>query len=63
MGQPGWFPPAPPPGHGDHFYYFHLFALSGAPDVDASVDADGFLAAIDDLVIEQARIVGVYGSD
>ena len=40
-----YMPPAQPPGHGDHFYYFHLYASDGptAPDPDHA----GLLESID----------------
>jgi Raf kinase inhibitor-like YbhB/YbcL family protein len=60
LGNPGWIPPAPPPGHGDHFYYFHLFALDAKLDLQPGLDRAGLLAAIDDHITEQARLVGVY---
>jgi Raf kinase inhibitor-like YbhB/YbcL family protein len=52
--------PAPPPGHGTHHYFFHLYALSGSPDVAAGVSRADLLAAIDPLILVQARIVGTY---
>src|SRR5437763_10139922 len=33
MGKPGWMPAAPPPGHGTHHYFFHLYAVGGSPDL------------------------------
>jgi Raf kinase inhibitor-like YbhB/YbcL family protein len=61
MGQPGWVPPSPPPGHGDHFYFFHLYALdSEADDIEEGLDSATLLGRIDEHILEQARIVGVY---
>jgi len=60
MGSPGWVPPSPPPGHGDHFYYFHLFALDTRLGLEAGMSRATLLARIDDHVIEQARVVGLY---
>ncbi len=59
-GSPGWMPPSPPPGHGDHFYYFHLFALDARLGLDAGMSRSMLLDQIDDHVIEQARVVGLY---
>ncbi len=59
-GSPGWVPPSPPPGHGDHFYYFHLFALDDKLDLQAGLPRASLLSLIDDHILEQARIVGVY---
>jgi Raf kinase inhibitor-like YbhB/YbcL family protein len=51
--------PAPPPGHGPHHYFFHLFALDtslgGQPLSRAEV-----LERIDGHIIEQARVVGTF---
>ena len=63
LGREGWFPPGPPAGHGDHFYYFHLYALDAPLDLEPNADPTAFLAAVEEHVIAQARIVGVYGTD
>lgn len=52
--------PAPPPGHGDHFYYFELYALDADLGLPAGLGRAELLARIDDHIIEQARIVGTY---
>jgi Raf kinase inhibitor-like YbhB/YbcL family protein len=62
LGQPGWFPPSPPPGHGDHFYYFHLYALD-APVGPAPADMQTFLTGIDAHILNQARLVGIHRTD
>jgi Raf kinase inhibitor-like YbhB/YbcL family protein len=59
---PGYFPPTPPPGHGDHFYYFHLYALDDVLELEPGLDGLALLARIDDHIIEQARIVGIYSN-
>ncbi len=61
-GEPGYMGPAPPPDHGDHHYFFHLFT------VDAPVEGDGLtrrdvLDRIDGHIIEQARVVGTFRND
>lgn len=63
MGQPGWAPAAPPPGHRTHYYYFHLYALGGDPELPAGLSAPELLQRIDADVIEQARVVGTYSND
>lgn len=66
-GDTGYMGPAPPPGHGPHHYFFHLFAVDSV--VDSTVGADGpvtrrdVLAAIEGHVIEQARTVGTFRID
>ena len=59
-GKPGYFGPMPPQGHGLHHYYFWLYALDQALSLKAGLDRDALLDAIEDHVIEQARLVGVY---
>jgi Raf kinase inhibitor-like YbhB/YbcL family protein len=52
--------PAPPPGHGTHHYFFHLYALSDSPRVSPGVTLAELMAAIDPLILVQARLVGTY---
>jgi Raf kinase inhibitor-like YbhB/YbcL family protein len=52
--------PAPPPGHGTHHYFFHLYALSASPSVGPAATRSELLAAIDPLILAQARVVGTY---
>lgn len=58
-GQPTYMGPAPPPGHGTHHYFFHLFAVDTTVK-GSGPDRDAVLAAIDGHIIEQARLVGTY---
>lgn len=60
LGEQAYFPPGPPPGHGDHFYYFHLYALDARLDLDPGLDKATLLARIDDHIVQQARIVGTF---
>jgi 3alpha(or 20beta)-hydroxysteroid dehydrogenase len=60
LGAATYVAPAPPPGHGDHFYYFELYALDTDPTLPAGLGRAELLARIDDHIIEQARIVGTY---
>ncbi|MFP3907318.1 MAG: YbhB/YbcL family Raf kinase inhibitor-like protein [Acidimicrobiales bacterium] len=60
FGNQGYGGPAPPPGHGIHHYYFHLYALSGEVDAQPGLTRADLLARIDPLILEQARIVGTY---
>jgi len=52
--------PAPPPGHGPHHYYFWIYALDQALDLEPGLERRELLDRIEDNVIEQARIVGTY---
>jgi Raf kinase inhibitor-like YbhB/YbcL family protein len=52
--------PAPPPGHGKHHYYFWIYALDEDVDLEPGLDRRALLDAIEDHVIEQARLIGTY---
>ena len=59
-GNQGYNGPAPPPGHGNHHYYFWVYALREDPDLEDGLERRALLDRIEDLVIEQARLVGTY---
>jgi Raf kinase inhibitor-like YbhB/YbcL family protein len=59
-GKSGYYPPTPLPGHGDHFYYFHLYALDAMSPLEPGLDSDKLLARVDDHILVQARLVGRY---
>ncbi|WNM23648.1 YbhB/YbcL family Raf kinase inhibitor-like protein [Demequina capsici] len=54
----GYVGPFPPYGHGDHRYYFWVYALKRP--VRGEPSRDEFLHRYADAVIEQARLVGIY---
>jgi Raf kinase inhibitor-like YbhB/YbcL family protein len=60
FGNAGYNGPAPPPGHGLHHYFFWLYALDNAPDLATGLDRRALFELIEDHVLEQARVVGVY---
>lgn len=60
FGADGYGGPAPPPGHGTHHYYFHLYALDAEMGLAPGLDRAEVLDRIDDHIIEQARVVGTY---
>jgi Raf kinase inhibitor-like YbhB/YbcL family protein len=60
IGKPGYMGPMPPEGHGPHHYFFWVYALDKALGLKPGLDRDALLDAIEDHVIEQARLVGVY---
>ena len=57
-GGTGYRGPMPPPGHGDHRYYFWVYALS--VEVDEALTRREFIDKYGKDVIEQARTVGLY---
>jgi Raf kinase inhibitor-like YbhB/YbcL family protein len=60
MGDAAYMGPAPPPGHGPHHYFFHVFALSAPSGLEPGAGREEVLQRIDELIIEQARLVGTY---
>ncbi|HWC37499.1 MAG TPA: YbhB/YbcL family Raf kinase inhibitor-like protein [Acidimicrobiales bacterium] len=60
FGNQGYQGPAPPPGHGTHYYYFHLYALDAPVEAGPGLTRQELLERIDDHIIEQARLVGTY---
>lgn len=60
FGKEGYGGPAPPPGHGTHHYFFHLYALDSELDAGPGLTRAELLQRIDDHIIEQARIVGTF---
>ncbi|GAB7005701.1 YbhB/YbcL family Raf kinase inhibitor-like protein [Nocardioides sp. AN3] len=63
MGTRAFVPVGPPPGHGDHYYHFHLYAIAGEPPVRPGMSAAELRAVISEYVVAQARIVGVFGGE
>ena len=55
-----YYGPQPPAGHGDHHYYFWIYALNRL--VEGDPNREEFLAQYADAIIEQARFVGVWQS-
>lgn len=58
LGERAWFGPQPPVGHGQHHYYFWVYALSGP--VEGEPSREQFLADHADAIIEQNRLVATY---
>ncbi|MEA2181819.1 MAG: hypothetical protein QOF69_1004 [Solirubrobacteraceae bacterium] len=62
-GDTGYRGPAPPPGHGVHHYYFWVYALDEEIDLEPGLDRRALLERIEDHVIEQARLIGLYENE
>jgi len=60
-GSIGYVGPYPPPGHGDHRYYFTVYALS--TPVAGAPRREDFISEHRHAVVEQARLVGTYSTD
>jgi Raf kinase inhibitor-like YbhB/YbcL family protein len=61
FGDAGYRGPAPPPGHGDHRYFFRLHALDAEPELEPGVGREDLERAIEGHVIGTAELVGRYG--
>jgi hypothetical protein len=46
--------------HGPHHYYFWVYALDDDLDLPEGLDRRALIDRIEDHVIEQARLIGVY---
>jgi Raf kinase inhibitor-like YbhB/YbcL family protein len=60
LGNHDYNGPAPPPGHGPHHYYFWVYALDDDLGLEPGLDRRALLERIEDHVIEQARVVGIF---
>lgn len=58
LGSDSWYGPQPPAGHGDHHYYFGVYALD-AP-VEGEPTREEFLDRYAGHILEQARLVGLF---
>lgn len=56
----GYMGPLPPPGHGVHHYYFEVFALDAALDLDGAPTRDQLVRAMRGHVIGSGALVGTY---
>jgi Raf kinase inhibitor-like YbhB/YbcL family protein len=60
FGNEGYGGPAPPPGHGKHHYFFHLYALDIALNAAPGLTRDELVKRIDEHILEQNRLVGAF---
>lgn len=60
FGKSGYGGPMPPEGHGNHHYFFWLFALGEATRLDAGLTLWELLASIEPHVIGMNRLMGTY---
>lgn len=59
--QDGYGGPCPPANHGEHRYYFRLYALDvEALELKPGAHRDAVLAAIEGHVLDQAELMGRY---
>jgi Raf kinase inhibitor-like YbhB/YbcL family protein len=58
IGARAWYGPQPPVGHGDHHYYFWVYALDVA--VEGEPTREEFLDRYAGNILEQARLVATF---
>jgi Raf kinase inhibitor-like YbhB/YbcL family protein len=56
-----YLPPDPPHGHGEHLYYFQLFALDASLELDGAPGRTAVIEAMRDHVLAKGVLVGCYG--
>jgi Raf kinase inhibitor-like YbhB/YbcL family protein len=59
FGKAGYGGPAPPPGK-PHRYFFRLYALDDALDLDAGCKRKDLLAAMHGHILAEAELMGTY---
>jgi Raf kinase inhibitor-like YbhB/YbcL family protein len=60
FGRQGYAGPCPPPGHGTHRYFHHLFALDTDLDLEPGADIEQLKEAMEGHVLAEGKLVGVY---
>lgn len=60
LGQAKYMAPAPPPGHGDHHYYFQVFALDKKLEFSDMPKMPELKEAIEKHVLAYGEIVGIF---
>ncbi|NHN36241.1 YbhB/YbcL family Raf kinase inhibitor-like protein [Pseudomaricurvus alcaniphilus] len=60
FGESGYGGPMPPPGHGDHHYFFSLLALDKDVKLPPGLSMWELLEKIEPHVIGMNRLVGLY---
>lgn len=58
FGKPGYGGPCPPSG--SHRYYFYLYALDTALDLENTATREDVEAAMEGHIIEKAELIGTY---
>ena len=56
----GYGGPCPPKGHGDHRYFFKVYALDAAVDLEPGATKSELLTAINEHILAQGRLMGTY---
>ncbi len=57
-GEVGYFPPCPP--EGTHRYFFRIYAIDKMLDIEVGAERNKLEQLIDDHIIDQAELIGLY---
>lgn len=60
FGNAGYAGPRPPAGHGEHRYYFRVYALDTEPDLEPAAPRENLEAAIEGHVLAVGEHMGTY---
>jgi Raf kinase inhibitor-like YbhB/YbcL family protein len=60
FGRTGYAGPCPPPGHGPHRYFFRLYALDSAPELEAGSAREQLEDAIEGHSLAEAELMGTF---
>ncbi|MFB6274135.1 MAG: YbhB/YbcL family Raf kinase inhibitor-like protein [Salinibacter sp.] len=60
FGDVGYGGPCPPPGHGEHRYFFRLYALDTVLDLDRGAAKAQVTDAMNGHVLDETDLVGTY---
>lgn len=60
FGDVGYGGPCPPPGDGPHRYFFRLYALDTALDLEAGASKEQVTDAMDGHVLAETELMGTY---
>ncbi|MFN2169313.1 MAG: YbhB/YbcL family Raf kinase inhibitor-like protein [Anaerolineae bacterium] len=63
FGQTGYGGPMPPPGHGQHHYYFWVLALNVEPELQDGLELWELLEKVEPHILGMNRLVGTYQRD
>jgi Raf kinase inhibitor-like YbhB/YbcL family protein len=59
-GQHGWYGMAPPPGGGEHRYYFQLFALNRSLDLGPDASLQALVNELKSATLGKGEVIGTF---
>lgn len=60
FGRQGYGGPCPPRGHGEHRYFFRLYALDQELNLSGRITRDRLMDAIKGIKVDEAELMGRY---